>query len=432
MKTCLIALSVYFLCLPAAPVRADQAGTGKDTIVTSSAQTLPVAVPAMSEKAGTYYSSGNILWIVDFLWGLLIPGLILFTGFSSKLRTWAAKLGKKWFFMIGIYFIFFSIVMFVVDLPLSYYEEFVRQHAYDLSNQTFAKWLGDSVKSLIVGLIIGFLFLWIPYLLLKKSPKRWWLYVGVLTVPFLFLSLLIGPIWIEPLFNDFGPMKDKALETKILALADRAGIEGSRVFEVNKSVDTKQLNAYVTGFLGTKRIVIWDNTIASMNEGELLFVVGHEMGHYVLGHVWKLILFFSVLILLALFIADRAASFLITIFKGRFGFESLSDIASLPLILLLFSVFSIVLILPIGNWFSRSIEHQADQFGLEITRDNHNAATAFVKLQMENLSNPRPGIIYKIWRANHPVLGERIDYANEYKPWETGQKSEFEEYFKRK
>jgi Zn-dependent protease with chaperone function len=395
-------------------------------------QNGPVSVPAASERAMNYYNSGNILWIADILWGMLIPALFLFTGFSARIRNWAQKLGKKWFFEVGIYFILFSIITFAIDLPLSYYEEFVRQHAYNLSNQTSAKWLGDSFKSLIVGSVIGFLFLWIPYLLLKKSPRRWWLYVGILTVPFLFLSLLVTPIWIEPLFNDFGPMKDKALDAKVLSLAERAGIEGGRVFEVNKSVDTKKLNAYVTGFMGTKRIVIWDNTIAKMNERELMFVLGHEMGHYVLGHIWKLIFFFSALVLLTLYIADRAASVLIDKFKDRFGFDHLYDIASLPLIILLFNVFGLIAIDPLGNWFSRYIEHQSDQFGLEITRDNHNAATAFVKLQMENLSNPRPGRLYKIWRADHPLLGDRIDFTNEYKPWEKGENLEFEEYFKKK
>jgi len=402
-----------------------------DSLVVASEQIRRVAVPVPSEKAMDYYHSGNILWVVDTLWGMLIPALFLFTGFSARIRNWAQKIGKKWFLVIGIYFVFFFIMMFVIDLPLSYYEDFIRQHAYDLSNQTSAKWFGDTLKSLTIGIIIGFLFLWLPYLALKKSPKRWWIYVGVGTVPFLFLTLLISPIWIDPLFNDYGPMKDKALETKILALADRAGIEGSRVFEVNKSVDTKRLNAYVTGFLDTKRIVIWDNTIAKMSERELLFVLGHEMGHYLLGHIWKLIFFLSLLILVTLYIADRTAAALINRFKQRFGFEQLSDIASLPLIILLINVFSLIVIDPVGNWFSRSLEHQADQFGLEITRDNHDAATAFVKLQMENLSNPRPGMLYKIWRASHPVLGDRIDYANQYRPWEKNEKLEFEEYFKK-
>jgi Zn-dependent protease with chaperone function len=320
--------------------------------------------------------------------------------------------------------------MFIIDLPLAYYEEFVRQHAYDLSNQTLGKWIGDSFKSLVVSFIIGFLFLWLPYLALKKSPKRWWLYVGVGTIPFLFFFIIITPIWISPLFNDFGPMKDKALEQKILALADKAGIGGSHVFEVNKSIDTKQVNAYVTGFLDTKRIVLWDTIIDKLNEKELLFVMGHEMGHYVLGHVWKTVLFLSALILVSLYVAYRLAGGLINKYKNRFGFDQLSDVASLPLILLLISVFMVV-ITPIANWYSRYQEHQADIFGLEITQDNHDAATAFVKLQQENLSNPRPGLLYKLWRADHPVLGDRIDFCNEYTPWLKGQKLEFGSYFKK-
>jgi Zn-dependent protease with chaperone function len=369
-----------------------------DSITAASEESAPVAVPVPSEKAMDYYNSGNILWVVDTLWGILIPALFLFTGFSARIRDWAQKIGKKWFLVIGIYFLLFSIVTFVVGLPLSYYEEFIRQHAYDLSNQTFGKWLGDSLKALMVSSVIGFLFLWLPYLALKKSPKRWWIYVGIGTVPFLFLTLLISPIW---------------------------------MFEVNKSVDTKKVNAYVTGFMGTKRIVIWDNTIATMSEKELLFVLGHEMGHYVLGHIWKLIFFYSLLILVTLYVANRTAAALINKFKQRFGFDQLSDIASLPLIILLVNLFGLVLIDPIGNAFSRSIEHESDIFGLEITQDNHNAATAFVKLQMENLSNPRPGLLYKLWRANHPVLGDRIDFCNEYKPWEKGEKLEYGEYFRK-
>jgi Zn-dependent protease with chaperone function len=431
MRFTIIASLLCLLVAAGEQSAAQESFVHSDSLRITAEQTSMVAVPIPTEKAMDYYHSGNILWIVEILWGILIPSLFLFTGFSANIRNWAKKIGKKWFWIIGIYFVFFSLLSFVIDLPLSYYQEFVQQHAYGLSNQTLGKWIGDSLTSLMIGIIIGFLFLWLPYLALKKSPKRWWLYVGIGTAPFLFLTLLISPIWIDPLFNDFAPMKDKVLETKILALAEHAGIEGSKVFEVNKSVDTKTLSAYVTGFLGTKRIVIWDNTLAKMNERELMFVLGHEMGHYLLGHIWKTIFFYSFLILITLYIAHRTAAALIAKFKLRFGFEDLSDIASFPLIILLVSLFSLIVIDPVGNWFSRSLEHQADQFGLEITRDNHNAATAFVKLQAENLSNPRPGTLYKIWRADHPLLGDRIEYANEYKPWLKNEKLEFEEYFKR-
>jgi Zn-dependent protease with chaperone function len=389
----------------------------------------PVPVPPPSDKALAYYRSGNVLWIVDLVWGLLIPALFLFTGFSARIRNWAQKLGRKWFFVVGIYFVIFLILNSIIDLPLSYYEGFVREHAYGLSNQTLAKWTSDELKSLAVGIGGGFLFLWVPYLLLKKSPRRWWLYTALLTVPFMMFVMLIAPIWIDPLFNQFGPMKDKALESKILALAERAGIEGSRVYEVNKSVDTTAVDAYVTGFLQTKRIVLWDTILAKLNEKELLVVVGHEMGHYVLHHIITGIIFSFFLILISLYLAYKLANRLIARYKHHFGFDQLSDIASLPLLLLLVAIFSF-LISPISLAFSRYQEHEADRFALEITRNNHDAATAFIKLQQENLAVPRPGLLYKLWRSDHPPVGERIDFCNEYHPWKSGQPLKYADHFK--
>ena len=160
----------------------------------------------------------------------------------------------------------FTLVTDPPHLPLDYYEGFVRQHAYGLSNQTRGKWWSERSRARSSAcVVVGVLFLWVPYLLLRKSPRRWWLYTAAAAIPFI-VVLLVTPIWIAPLFNKFGPMKDKALETQILALADRAGIEGSRVFEVNKSVDTKTLNAYVAGFRQTKRIVLWDTIIAALDD----------------------------------------------------------------------------------------------------------------------------------------------------------------------
>ena len=378
-----------------------------------------VTVPEPSAKAVSYYRSGNVLWAVTTIWGLLIPAVFLWTGLSARIRSWASAIGRKWFFVIAVYFVLFTLITFVIDLPLSYYAGFVREHAYGLSNQTFSKWASDELKSLMVGLIVGVLVFWVPYLLLRKSPRRWWLYTGLLAIPFIVITLLVEPIWIDPLFNKFGPMKDQTLEAQILGLADRAGIGGSRVFEVAKSEDTKAVNAYVTGVGGTKRIVLWDTIIAALEPRELLVVMGHEMGHYVLHHIWKLIAFFSALILLTLYAAHRAAGWLLRRYHVRFGFSELADVASLPLILLLMNVASFA-VSPIALSVQRHFEHEADRFGLEITRDNHAAAMAFVKLQQENLGVPRPGALYKWWRASHPPVGERIDFSNDYRPWETG------------
>ena len=234
-------------------------------------------------------------------------------------------------------------------------------------------------------------------------------------MPFLFATLLVKPIWIDPLFNDFGSMKNKRLEQSILDLASRAGIEGSRVFEVNKSIDTKALNAYVTGVLGSKRIVLWDTLIARLDEKELLVVMAHEMGHYVLGHVVRSILLSSFLTLTSLFLVDRLGRWLVARYSHILRFESLADVASVPLLLLLIQVTSLFLT-PAAMAYSRYQEHEADRFALDLTHTNHSGATAFVKLQQENLGNPRPGLIHKIFRASHPSIGERIDFCNGYRP----------------
>jgi Zn-dependent protease with chaperone function len=388
-----------------------------------------VEVPPPSEKALSYYHSGNILWLVNTAWGILIPCLFLFTGLSARIRTWAQRFGRKWFFTVCLYFLILWIVLYFIDWPLNYYEGFVRPHAYGLSNQTFGKWLCDSLKTFVIALVAGWLFLWVPYLLLEISPRRWWLYTGLLMVPFLFLVMLVTPIWIAPLFNHFGPMQNKSLNSKILALADRAGIEGSRVYEEDKSVDTKQVNAYVVGVLNTKRIVLWDTLLAKLPDREILFIMGHEMGHYVLHHVVQGILVTSLLILVTLLAVQYTARRLISRYQARWGFERLADVASLPLIALLVNVFSLV-VLPPGLAFSRHIEHEADRFGLEITQDNHAAAMSFVRLQDENLAVPRPGLLHCLWRCSHPSLGERVDFCNEYRPWEKGEPLEYGHLFR--
>jgi Zn-dependent protease with chaperone function len=435
MRTLVLFTALFAMLVPDLPAREAAGSVPQDSVllqeaaVEQIAESSPVSVPEPSERAMRYYRSGNFLWFVNVIWGLLIPALFLFTGFSARIRDWAKWVGRKWFLVIGAYFIIYLAINFVIDLPLSYYQGFLRQHAYGLSNQTFAKWFGDSIKSLSVGMVMGVLFLWVPYLLIKKSPRRWWLYTSLVSVPFLFFTLLVSPVWIDPLFNDFGPMQDEQLEEKILELAERAGIDGGRVYEVNKSVDTEAVNAYVSGFLGTKRIVLWDTIITKLEEDELLFVMGHEMGHYVLKHAIKGILFFSLLILVALYLVYRTAGGLIDRYAARFKFAELADIASLPLLILLINAFTLIL-QPVGFGFSRYMEHESDRFGLEITRDNRGGAMAFVKLQTENLGNPRPGALYKLWRATHPPLGERIDFCNSYRPWETGGPQKYDGLFR--
>jgi STE24 endopeptidase len=388
-----------------------------------------VRVPEPSPKAMDYYQSGNVLWAVATLWGLALPAVILFTGFSAGLRNLAQRMTHRWYVALPLYFIAFSLLVYVVSWPLNYYAGFMRQHAYGLSTQSFVDWQKDSLKALAVSVVFGCLLLWIPYALLRKSPKSWWLYCAFAYVPVAFIIAFIVPVVVDPLYHHFGEMKNKELEGKILALAGRAGINGTRVYEVDMSNETRAINAYVTGFLGTKRIVLWDTIIARLNERELLTVVGHEMGHYVLDHVAIGILLSSVAVLVLLWGIDRLGGLFLSRYQTRFGFSQLADIASFPLLLLLFRLLLIAGD-PVGLAVSRYFEHEADRFGLEITKDNRAMASAFVKMEDTNLGNPWPSLLYKVWRSTHPPVGERIDFANHYRPWETGEPLHYEHLFR--
>lgn len=375
----------------------------------------PVAVPEPSEKAMTFYRSGMWIWGFNQLWAIALPAALAFSGFSARLRNLARRVGRWWWPTIAVYIALYLVIDALIEFPVDYYEGFIRLHAYGLSNQTQAKWFGDAAKGLGVNVAVAVLTIWVPYLLLRRSPRRWWLYTALASVPFLFIGMLVAPIWIDPLFNDYGPMKNQELERSILNLAERAGIESSRVFEVDKSVDTKAANAYVTGFLGTKRIVLWDTLLNRLDEDEVLFVMAHEMGHYVLGHVVRSILLSFIVTLIGLYFVHRAGNWLVERFQGRLGFDRLSDVASVPVFLMLMQISSLFLS-PAAMAYSRYQEHAADRFALDLTEANHAGATAFVKLQTENLSNPRPGWVYQVFRASHPSIGERIDFCNEYRP----------------
>jgi len=386
----------------------------------------PVDVPAPSDKALRYHQGNTTIWATEQILSIALPLLLLFTGLSAWLRTLAGQLaGGRFYPTLAIYFVLLSVLLFVVELPLSYFIGFAREHAYGLSTQHLSKWAGDQAKGLGVGLVIGLLVLWVPYLLLAKSPQRWWLWTSALALPFYTLTLIVTPLWIAPLFNKFGPMKDKFLEAEVLAVASRAGVEGARVFEVNKSVDTTKVNAYVTGVGGSKRIVLWDTLIARLSPAQAKYVVGHELGHYVLGHVWTSILLSTVLTFIGLFGAHRLSGFFLAHFGDRMGFHQLSDVASMPLLMLLLTLFSLA-ITPAALAFSRYHEREADRFGLELTHDNRAAATAFVALQQQNLAIPRPSLLYKIFRASHPPIGERVDFINDYRPWARGQTGRYQ------
>lgn len=392
--------------------------------------TSAVPVPEPSGLAIRYYRTSHAIWAGATILDLLVPAALLFTGLSARVREVARRMARgRWLPMVAVYGAIYVVIQAVVFLPLAWYAGFVRQHAYGLSTETAGRWLADWGKGTAITALVAALVLWIPYLLLRRSPLRWWLWTGLLTAPLTALAMIVFPVWIAPLFDEFGPMRDPALEARIHQLAARAGIPDSRIYEVRKSGDTRQVNAYVTGLGRTERIVLWDTLVDRLEPGEVVFVMGHEIGHFVLHHTLTVILGATLLATLSLYVVHRVAAGLIARFHRRFGFHRLDDVASLPLLVLVGGVVMFAAT-PAALALSRWQEREADRFALEMTRDNQTAARAFVKLQNENLSVPRTGLLFRLWRGSHPDLADRIEFANRYRPWLRGEPLRYGERFR--
>jgi STE24 endopeptidase len=361
----------------------------------------------------------NILYFAGFLYGLAVLLLILATRLSRRMADVARRMGKKYFLAAMIYFVFFTLISTLLSFPLDYYSGFVLPHQFDLSNQNFSEWLVEGLKQLGIGLLLGAPVAALALLGIRKLPNRWWLALWIGAVPLIIFLIVIQPILIDPIFNKFEPLQDEILRDRLLETASIAGIEGGRVYQVNKSKQTKTMNAYVNGIGPSKRIVMWDTLLEKMNRDETVFVMAHEMGHYVLHHLWKGLAFTVFVLFFVMWTAKKMVDAGVRRFGPKWGFDSPADPAALPLLLLVLSVITFVLS-PVFSGYSRYTEHQADIFALEVTRDNVGGARAFKKLAEDSKVDPRPHPFIEFWRYSHPSLARRIDFALTYKPWEEG------------
>lgn len=354
---------------------------------------------------------GDTLYGVWTIYELIVLGAILATGWSKRLRNVAARLVPWRYARASVWFVFLSLTTSVLYFPLWYYGGFVVPHQFGLTHQSLPAWLGDLGKGIGVDLAIGMVLAPLVILAMRMF-KRWWIAIWLGSIPLMIAGVVIWPLFVDPLFNKFVPLQDTHLRQLLLDEASRAGIEGGRVFEVDKSKQTNEMNAYVTGIGPSKRIVLWDTLLAKMDDGEILAVMGHEMGHYKLNHLWKGLSF-------AIFIS------LITSFFAQFFFdrgvvrwrlaEERGDPATLPLLLAIVSALTFLLS-PAISGFSRYTEHEADVFSLELTHDKLAAASSFVKLAEDSKVNPTPTPLMKWWRYSHPPLAERVRFALEWQP----------------
>lgn len=364
----------------------------------------------------------DILYFSAFFYGVLELLLILGLRISARMRDLAARVSPRPYVVAIVYVVLFTLLTAIIDFPLSFYAGYVVPHQFHLTHQNFAGWIGDEAKGLAVGLVFGILII-PPALLLIRKVKRWWLVLSLASIPLSILFVIIIPVVVDPVFNKFEPLKDQVLKQKLLDEAARAGIEGSRVYQVDKSKQTTEMNAYVTGLGPTNRIVMWDTLLAKLDQDEVLAVMGHEMGHYVLHHLWKGVAAGVLGTFFILFVGQRIYEWCLARWGTRWRLGAAGDPASLPLLLLIVSTMSF-LGSPVENGISRYMEHQSDMFGLELTHLNVPMATSFVKFAEDSKVNPNPSPFIEFWRYSHPSLQKRIDFVLHYKPWEEGKANE--------
>ncbi len=388
--------------------------------------------PGQEAQAIAYAQARHELYFLDVAYGLLLLVLLLQLRVAPLYRDWAVKWTDSSFGQIVVFTPLLLLTIDVLSLPGAIWEHHLALQ-YHQSIQDWGSWLADWAKGEGVEFSVAILMVWVLFAVIRKSPRRWWFWFWLAAVPLIILGAVVEPLIVEPLFFKFTPLanSDPSLAAKIEQMTIRAGapIPESRIFEMNASTKLRELNAYVTGLGTSKRVVVWDTTIRAMTPDEILFVTGHEMGHYVLNHVRDGILFACSVLLVFLYLAYRLLHWMLARWGETWAIHGPGDLAALPVLILLLGV-SGFLFTPISNAYSRHLEHQADQYGLEVIHGLVPdapvvAAHAFQILGEVDLEEPNPSAAVKFWFYNHPPLDERMRFAQTYDPWAEGRSPEF-------
>jgi STE24 endopeptidase len=363
-------------------------------------------------RSDAYFEGGYWLQLWDFLLGLGIAWLLLGTGLSAGIRDRVERWTSFRWLQTLIYAVAYILITASLTFPMTLYQGFFREHEYQLSNQTFGAWLKDALMGLTVGVILGGLGLVVLYEVLRRAPRTWWIWGTVVSILFLLFLSLIFPVFIAPLFNTYTPLKDSALRDEILSLARANGIPAQDVFQVDASRQSKRVSANVSGLAGTLRISLNDNLLNRCSPEEIQEVMGHEMGHYALNHAYEGILFGGVATLLGFAFVRWAFQRVVTGFGSGWGIRGVADIAGLPLLLALLSIFNFVLT-PLDNTVTRTNEAEADLFALNASRQPDGAAEVALKLGEYRKLSPSP---LEEWIFfDHPSGRNRILMAMRWK-----------------
>ncbi|MGA2001813.1 MAG: M48 family metallopeptidase [Terriglobales bacterium] len=388
--------------------------------------------PAEYARAKAYSAAHYRHFFINSLYGLLVLLVLLRWRVAPRFRDLAERVSRRRFVQLIIFAPLILLTVSIVTIPSDIWDQSL-QRAFGLSVQKWPAWLSDWITGQIIMLIVGTILVGILYAVIRRSPRRWWFYFWLASIPILLALFFLQPLVIDPLFYTFKPLAGASpgLVTEIEKVTHRGGIEipRDRMFVMNASSKETGLNAYVTGYGASKRVVVWDNTIAKATIPETLFVFGHEMGHYVLLHIPKEIAINAALLLFLLYLGFRLVHWMLARFGHQWAIRDLDDWASFPALMFLITLLAF-LATPAFNAVSRHFEHEADRYGLEVIHGivsdpNQVAAHYFEKSGEMNLSDPDPSQWDKAWFFDHPTRKERVHFVATYNPWTTGSEPKY-------
>lgn len=367
--------------------------------------------PGKQEQAKEYSHIRRRLFLVDLALAGVYVILWLVTGWSVDLRNFLLSLTTNEWLIVAGFLVVFGGIYFVIDLPLSYYSGFVLPHRYDLSTQSLKDWIFDMFKGVLLGGVLGLIVVEIIYFVLRISPDLWWLWAGIILLFFNVILANLAPVLLLPIFYKFVPLEEEHddLVARLINLAEQAGTRVRGVYKFDMSRRTKAANAAITGLGNTRRIILGDTLIDEFTDDEIETVLAHELGHQVHHDIPIGILVESLITLGGLYLASLVLDWGV----AAFGFESISDIAAMPLFVLVIGIYGLVT-MPLGNAYSRQRERRADEYALQVTGKGAAYASALTRLANQNLAEADPEPWVETLLYSHPALAKRIAMAESY------------------
>jgi STE24 endopeptidase len=363
-------------------------------------------------RSDAYFKGGYWLLLWDFVSTVIAMWLLLQLRISARMRSWAERLTHFRVLQTTIYWIEFIVLVTVVTFPLTCYEGFVREHKYGLSNQTFGAWMRDQVIMLAVTAVLGGVLLSILFALVRKLGKSWWVWGGVVSVVFLAFVFLISPVFISPLFNTYTRLQDARIRDPILSMARANGIPAKDVYVFDDSRQDKRVSANVSGFAGTMRISLNDNLLNRCTLPEIEATMGHEMGHYVLNHRYKGLALERIVLVIAFAFLNWGLNIALGRWGASWQVNGITDVAVLPLAVLILSMYFFVMT-PVENTITRTMEYEADIFGINGSQQPDGEAQ--IDLKLGEYRKLDPGPLEEFVFFDHPSGRMRITAAMRWK-----------------